>query len=353
MRALVKTKPGRGLELLEVPDPEPGPGEVLLRVGAAGVCGSDVARYVWTRNYEAGGAKAMAAHLPRIIGHEFAGTIEALGRDADGVAVGDRVVVQNILGCQRCEECARGMPNLCVERQTLGVHRDGGYAELVVAPARNCTPMPGSMSMHLGAALQPFAVGTHAVAQAGLRPGDRIAVWGLGPIGLAVVHAARSCGAETVLGFDRNAVRLAEAEALGIPTMDTTGLDDASSLGAAVVERLGRRSLDAVFEAAGVADVLAAVQPVLRKQRPIVLIGNLRDLFHGDLMPHIMDEQRLLGSRTYSMASWAIAARTIERSGFERTLGDEVGLDEAIERFEMAARGEGRPFTILPNGPAR
>jgi threonine dehydrogenase-like Zn-dependent dehydrogenase len=351
MRALVKTQPARGLELLEVPDPVPGPGEILVRVGAAGVCGSDVARYVWTRNYEAGGAKAMTRDLPRIIGHEFAGTVEALGDGASGVSVGARVVVQNILGCWRCDECLRGMPNLCVDRRTLGVHRDGGYAELVVAPMRNLTPMPDSMSMHLGAALQPFAVGTHAVAQADLRPGDRIVVWGLGPIGLAVVHAARLRGATVALGFDRNRVRLAEAESLGIPTMDTTGLDDAASLGAAILDRVGPRSLDAAFEAAGVADAISAVQPALRKQRPIVLIGNLKDVFSGDLMPHIMDEQRLVGSRTYSMASWAIAARTIEASGFERTLGEEVGLDDAIDRFEAAARGEGRPFTILPNGP--
>ena len=351
MRALVKTRPARGLELLEVPDPVPGAGEVLLRVGAAGVCGSDVARYVWTRNYEAGGAKAMTADLPRIIGHEFAGTVEALGPAADAgpPAVGDRVVVQNILGCWRCDECLRGMPNLCVDRRTLGVHRDGGYAELVVVPARNCTPMADSMSMHLGAALQPFAVGTHAVAQADLRPGDRIVVWGLGAIGLAVIHAARLRGASVALGLDRNPIRLAEAEALGIPTMDTTGLDDAASLGSALVQRLGRRSLDAAFEAAGVAVAISAVQPALRKQRPIVLIGNLKDHFSGDLMPHIMDEQRLVGSRTYGMASWAIAARTIESSGFDRTLGDEVGLDEAIDRFEAATRGEGRPFTIMPS----
>lgn len=351
MRALVKVRPARGLELLEVPDPVAGPGEVLLRVGAAGVCGSDVARYVWTRNYEAGGAKAMTADLPRIIGHEFAGTVEALGPGVDRAApaLGDRVVVQNILGCWRCEECQRGMPNLCVDRRTLGVHRDGGYAELCVVPARNCTPMADSMSMHLGAALQPFAVGTHAVAQAELRPGDRIVVWGLGAIGLAVIHAARLRGASVVLGFDRNPIRLEEAEALGIPTMDTTGLDDAASLGAALVDRLGRRSLDAAFEAAGVAAAISAVQPILRKRRPIVLIGNLKDHFSGDLMHHIMDEQRLVGSRSYSMASWAIAARTIEASGFDRTLGDEVVLDEAIERFEAATRGEGRPFTIMPN----
>lgn len=351
MRALVKTAPGPGLSLLEVPDPAAGPGEVLLRVGAAGVCGSDVARFVWTRNYEAGGAKAMTADLPRIMGHEFAGTVIEVGAGVDEVAPGDRVVVQNILACWRCDECLRGNVNLCRDRRTLGVHRDGGYADLCVAPARNCTPIPDSMGIHLAAAIQPFAIGTHAIAQAGLRPGDAIVVWGLGAIGLAVIHAARLVGATTALGIDRNPIRLAEAAALGIPTFDTTGLDDPGTLTEALVERLGRRGIDAVLEAAGVPEAIPSALPVLRKRRPIVLIGNLRDRVGADLMPLIMDEQRLLGSRSYSLPDWSVAVRTIEASGYERTLGDEIGLDEAIARFELAAAGRGRPFTIVP-GPA-
>jgi L-iditol 2-dehydrogenase len=346
MRALVKTRAGPGLDLLQVPDPVPGPDEVVIRVEAAGVCGSDVARYVWTRNYEAGAAKAMTDDLPRIMGHEFAGVVDALGPDVTGVRVGDRVGVMNILGCGRCAACHRGMPNVCVERKTIGVHRDGGYAERCVVPAANLTPIPDGTSFHLAAAWQPFAVATNAVEEADLRPGDAVIVWGLGPIGLAVAHACLARGASIALGVDRNPVRLAEAEALGIPTLDVDGVDD---LGAAVVGAIGRRSVDAVFEAAGVQAAIEASLPALRKSRPMVLIGNLRDRVDADLMPLIMDQQRLIGSRSYSMAIWDLAVRTIAASGFERTLGDEVGLEEALERFERAAAGDGRPFTILPN----
>ena len=104
-----------------------------------------------------------------------------------------------------------------------------------------------------------------------------------------------------------------------------------------------------MFEAAGVQAAIEASLPALRKSRPMVLIGNLRDRVDADLMPLIMDQQRLIGSRSYSMAIWDLAVRTIAASGFERTLGDEVGLEEALERFERAAAGDGRPFTILPN----
>lgn len=350
MLALVKTAPGPGLALLRVPDPAAGPGEVLLRVGAAGVCGSDVARFVWTRNYEAGGAKAMTADLPRIMGHEFAGTVEAVGDGVDIVRPGDRVAVQNILGCWHCPECLSGFPNLCRERRTLGVHRDGGYADLCVVPARNCTPIPDSVSMHLAAALQPYAVGSYAVGHLALDAGDAVAVWGLGPIGLAAVHAIRLRGGTIALGLDRNPVRLAEAESLGIPTLDTSGLETTAALGEALVARLGRRSLEGVVEAAGVPEAIEASLPVLRKRHGIVLIGNQRGRLDADLMPMIMDEQRLLGSRSYSLAAWETAVRTIVASGYERTLGDEVPLEEAIGRFEIAASGAGRPFTVVPRG---
>lgn len=345
MRALVKVRPERGLELAEVPDPVPASDEVLVQVSAAGVCGSDVARYVWTRNYEAGAAKAMTDDLPRIMGHEFAGRVVAIGSEVRAARVGDRVGVMNILSCHRCEACHRGMPNTCVDRRTIGVHRDGGYAELCAVPETNITPIEPDMSDHLAAALQPFAVATNAVAQAELEPGDRIVVWGLGAIGLAAIFAAKLCGADVALGIDRNPIRLAEAEALGIPTLDTSGSDPGGSL----VERLGRRSVDAVFEAAGVPETIEWSLPVLRKRRAMVLIGNLRDRVDADLMPLIMDQQRLVGSRSYSLAIWDRAVRTIARSGYQQTLGDEVGLDEAIDRFEAAAAGQGRPFTVIPS----
>jgi len=345
MRALVKTKPGPGLDLLRVPDPVPGPGEVVVRVEAAGVCGSDVARYVWTRNYEAGAAKSMTDDLPRILGHEFAGTVVETGPDVRRVTVGDRVGIQNVLGCDRCEACRRGMPNVCAERRTIGVHRDGGYAERCVVPEANITAMPEGMSFHLAAAWQPFSVATNAVELAGLRPADRILVWGLGPIGLAAIFAARLRGATVALGVDKNPIRLAEAEALGIPTMAVGDGD----LGAAVRERLGARSVDAVFEAAGAAATIEASLPVLRKSRSMVLIGNQRERVSADLMPLIMDQQRLIGSRSYSLDIWDLAVRTIGDSGFEATLGDEVGLEEALARFEAAAAGHGRPFTIMPS----
>jgi len=332
---------------MDAPDPAPGPGEVLIRVRASGVCGSDVARYVWSRNYEAGAAKDMTEDLPRILGHEFAGEVVGVGEGVDTFAAHDRVVVQNILGCGRCPQCHRGMPNVCDNRRTIGVHRDGGYAELCAVPEVNCSLIGDDISFHLAAALQPFAVATNAVHLAEIEPGARVIVWGLGPIGLATAAAARERGAAIVLGLDVSPVRLAEAEAFGIPTLDVGKGDTATAL----LANIGARSIDAAFEAAGAPESVAATLPVLRKSGPMVLIGNMRERIDVDLMPLIMDQQRLIGARSYSLEMWDVAVRTIGPSGFETTLGEEVSIDDAIERFEKAAAGKGSSFTIMPNGP--
>ncbi|MBB5790114.1 zinc-dependent alcohol dehydrogenase [Jiangella mangrovi] len=339
MQALVKTRPGPGLELAEVPVPRPGPGEVLVRVAVAAVCGSDVARYRWSRNYEAGAAKDMTRDLPRILGHEFSGTVET---GADGVPDGARVAIRNILGCGRCRSCVVGYASTCTKRRTIGVHTDGGYAEYAVVPAANCTVLDDGFDLHLAAALQPFAIATHAVAKAGLAPGETFAVWGLGPVGLAVVLAATLTGASAVAGFDLNPGRVAEARALGIPAFDPRET--------APADVLPPRSVDALFDAAGAGAVVLEQARALVHRGPVVLIGNLPGRVDADLMPLIMAEQRILGVRSYSAPAWDRAVRTVASTPFHRTLGDEVPLGPvALERFELAASGAGRPFAVVPH----
>ena len=346
MRALVKSAPAPGLDLREVAEPDPGPGEVVIAVGAAAVCGSDVARYEWAEPYWSGNAKDMTRDLPRVLGHEFAGTVVGLGLGVNEDLDGQRVAVRNILGCGNCVNCCQGSENACHSRRTIGVHIDGGYAERVVVPARNCTPIGGSINFHLAASLQPFAVATHAIARFGPVPGDAIAVWGLGPIGVACCLAARLRGVEVAAAFDTNEERVEAARAIGITAL----VSDAQGAAAqSLADSVAVRSLDALVDCAGVPTELFASRAALRKRGAMVLVGNVRRTVEVDLLPLIMDEQRLLGSRSYSNASWDIAVRTLGRSGFQASLGDEVGLDEALERFALAAAGRGRPFTIVPS----
>jgi threonine dehydrogenase-like Zn-dependent dehydrogenase len=345
VKALVKVRPEPGLDLLEVAEPTPGPGDVVLRVEASIVCGSDIGRYRWTRNYEAGAAKAMTEDLPRILGHEFAGTVTAVGDRVANARVGQRVAVRSTLGCGTCPECRIGYINVCRTRKTIGVHRDGGYAERVAVPAANASPIPNDMDVHVAAGVGTFAISTHAVRQAGLEPGDRILIWGAGPVGLAVLLAAqlRGIGKATVVDLSRD--RLAVAAELGADVVDASKGD----IGGRLMEEVGPRSVEAVFEAAGAPEAVAASLPVLRKRRPVVLIGNMRASSDVDLMPLIMDEQRLLGSRSKSLESWDLALATIGSTAFARTLGPDVELSSSLAHFEAAATGTGGPFTIVPD----
>jgi threonine dehydrogenase-like Zn-dependent dehydrogenase len=257
--------------------------------------------------------------------------------------------VRNILGCTRCDHCRDGAEHACDSRRTIGVHVDGGYAERVAIPARNCTPLEDDVPFHLAAALQPFAVATHAVARSVPVPGSSAAVWGLGPIGVACCLAARVRGVEVVAAFDVNTERVEEARSLGIPAWTAEGPGAAA---ARLAEMVPARSLDVLLDCAGVPAEVLLARTVLRKRGAIVLVGNARHPIEVDLLPVTMDEQRLLGSRSYSNASWETAVRTLARSGYAAALGDEVGLDEALGRFALAAQGRGRHFTVIPERTA-
>jgi threonine dehydrogenase-like Zn-dependent dehydrogenase len=225
------------------------------------------------------------------------------------------------------------------------VHSDGGYAEQVVVPEHNCSRLPDSVDFHVAAGVGTFAIATHAVAMAGLEPGERIVIWGAGPVGLSTLLAAQLRGIESALVIDLVAERLSVARELGADTLDVSGGDAATLL----LDKLGPRSAEAVFEAAGAPESVAASLPVLRKRRPMVLVGNMGTPSTLDLMPLIMDEQRLLGSRAKSLASWRLALETIGRTAFARTLGRDVELSRALPEFEAAASGQAGPFTIVPD----
>src|SRR5947209_13420919 len=141
----------------QVPAPRPGPGELLLRVGACGICGSELGSFA---------ARSRRRVPPLVMGHEFAGTVEALGEGTTGVQVGDRVVVNSLVHCGACDLCRRGRTHLCRNREVFGMHRPGAFAELVAVPAAIVYPMPAAMTAVQGALVEPLANGIHVVSLA-------------------------------------------------------------------------------------------------------------------------------------------------------------------------------------------
>ncbi len=252
MRALVKPGPGPGLVLETVPVPTPGVGEVLVQIEAGGICGTDLHIYGWNA------WAASRLHPPRIIGHEFCGTVVALGPEAKGVAVGDFIAGESHIACGRCQACRRGARHICERLEVLGVDRDGAFADYLAMPAPNAWLLDRrEIPPRVAAVMDPLGNATHAAFDSatersshssggGSLAGQTVAIIGCGPIGLMAIGVARLAGAAFVAASDPMAERRALAERMGADLV-LAGIDVPARVRAAT----SGEGVDVVLEMSG------------------------------------------------------------------------------------------------------
>jgi L-iditol 2-dehydrogenase len=253
----------------EVPKPEPGPGEVLVRVRAVGVCGSDVHYYLDGRIGDA------VVSFPFTLGHEFAGEVAALGPGVDGPPVGTRVAVDPAVPCGHCEQCLGGNQNCCPTVEYAGSPpTQGTLAEFYLVPAENCEPLPDALNFADGAVLEPLGVVGHALNLAKIRPGDTVAVLGGGPIGLLTLQVALGSAAGAVYLTEPVAERRAVAAQLG-----ASGVCDPSAEEPAdwMMAQTNGRGADIVIEAAWGAEAVDQAVRMARAAGKVILIGIPRE----------------------------------------------------------------------------
>lgn len=245
-----------------VPAPRPGSGQALVRVAFCGVCGSDIPRVFVKGTY----------HFPTIIGHEFAGVIEACGDGVCGFAPGDRVAVFPLIWCGRCAPCEQGRYVQCVDYDYLGSRSDGGFAEYVVTPQQNLLPVPEGVSLEWAAMTEPAAVALHALRRAGRNlMGRSVAVFGAGPIGLMVAQWARAMGAAPIFLFDIVDRKLEMARALGFTfAFDNRAADPATAIQATA----GQEGVYLAVEGAGVPQTFAQAANCTARGGRMVILGN-------------------------------------------------------------------------------
>lgn len=274
----------------DVPIPVPKTGEVLVRLHRIGVCHSDVEVYRQELEiYREGGAS-----LPIIPGHEWAGEVVEVGREARGFRVGDRVTGQCGIGCGRCWLCRQGLHNICPDRVETGVfNRDGAYAEYIAMPYTH-THHLFDLSYQQGAMVEPTTVGLWISRRAGLQPGDRVAVIGSGTVGLMTVHAARLFEPELIACFGRSPFKLQLAKSMGADVV--VNLKE-QPLPASALEASGGKGFNVVIEATGHPDgVNMALRTALPRGR-VVVTGVFEKKMHSvDLNTIMPKELTIIGS---------------------------------------------------------
>lgn len=243
-------------EVAEVPVPEPGPGEVLVAVARAGICGTDL--HILAGDYG-------LARLPLIPGHEFAGTIAGVGPGAEHLAVGERVTADPNIACGRCPECQRGARNQCHSLEAVGVTRAGSFAPYVVVPAHTIVPI-GDLTFEAAALAEPLACVVWGLMRIRVAPGDAAIVFGAGPMGCLIVQTLKATGAAPIAVVDLSPARLERARAVGADLVS-------GPEGAEALRRAAPLGFDLVVEATGVPRVLEQAIDLARPGGTVWVFG--------------------------------------------------------------------------------
>lgn len=341
MRAVAKlaARPGE-MALIDRPEPRRSPDEVLVRIAAAGICGTDVAIWRW---HEAVVGQ-YAPTFPVTVGHEFAGhVVEA--PQGSGLQPGMLVAINPQIGCGRCKYCGLGRPTLCDDRKLMGGHVDGGWTEIVCVPVQQVFPLPEGVDPAVAPLLEPMAVAVHAVLErVQVRAGDVVLVIGAGPIGLLCGILALHAGAARVVitGVGPDAERLSLARDLGMAPVNVDIEDPATVLGP-----LGA---DVVYETSGNAAVAEQALALAGKAGRIALIG----LCHGPstfvTTPAVLREIEIIGSRGYNDPTWRLVMQVLPDVAEQvlRLVTHRFKLEQFEQALEAVAKREGVKILLEP-----
>jgi 2-desacetyl-2-hydroxyethyl bacteriochlorophyllide A dehydrogenase len=328
MRALVWEGP-RAMSVKQIGVPAVGVRDVLIEVAHAGICGSELSGYL---------GQSSLRSPPLVMGHEFAGTIAQVGGAVEGVSTGERVTVNPLVSCGRCDRCAEGRNHLCPRRALIGAHRPGAFAQFVAVPEVNVHALPAALGLATAALAEPLACAVHACRLAQVAPGQRLAIIGAGPIGLLVLVTARLLGVEDVVVSDTNEVRLGVANGLGAVTVPEreadVGLAPASFdvvVDAVGVDVTRRKSVELVRAGGAVAfcGLHEEVSPL-----PVNLVVRNELTLHGSFAYAPRDFENALGwlgDGRVELSAWITHADLSEgRACFEKLLSDPGGTIKVL-----------------------
>jgi len=329
MKAALVESPGR-VSLTTVPDPAPGPRQVVVEVAACGLCGTDL--HILQGEF--------APSLPLVPGHEFAGEVVGVGSEVNELTVGDRVAVDPSLYCYECRYCRTGHNNLCERWAAIGVTTAGGAAEYAVAPVANCVKLPEHVRTQDAALIEPLSCAVRGYDVLKSQLGSHVLIYGSGTMGLMMLELAKRTGAASVDVLDLNEERLATARRLGASAAAATadelerpqGWDlvvDATGNAAAIQDGIGRVAKAGTFLQFGVSDyaTTATIEPYKIYNQEITITGSMAVL------------------HSYERAAELFAGGVLDPEIF---ISDRLPLENYPEALEQFAAGKGRKIIVVP-----
>ena len=345
MKAFAKVRPEPvGAEYIDFDVPKIGPGEILIEVKAAGICGTDIHLYDWAEIM----VREYKPQLPVVMGHEFAGRISELGSLVNGFQVGDKVTVCPILYCGQCSYCKTGQQNICNDRPQLGLGVNGGFAQFVAVRAENVYKLDDEVSFQIGALSELTSVGIHAIERIQLKPGNSVAVAGCGPLGLLMAILARHSGAGSVFitGLEQDRERLALAEKIGAIPISVDKSDPKQQ----ILELTDGMGADVVFESAGTPSGVIQSMDMVRKGGRVSILGQghaATEIFTANLSYR---EIELVGTRAYTKKDWDNVSNTLlgAAEDLSHIITHRIPLENAEEGIKLMKAREGMKIILEP-----
>jgi L-iditol 2-dehydrogenase len=341
LKAVVKSRPEPGVEVMDVSIPEVAEDEVLIKVKAAAICGSDLGIYNYTPAYS-------GMRLPVVMGHEFAGEIVETGKLVEGYTAGERVLSESVKACGECGFCRMGMSNLCDGSTLFGIHADGGFAEYVAVPHKLLHRIPEEMSYEEAALVEPLGNAVHFVNDiTPFQPGDLVVVQGCGPIGLFSAQLFRLGGAKVIIsGLGVDGVRLGIAEKLGFETVNIDDVD----LVERVMDFTGGKGSDVAFVAVGAPPAVKQAMSLVRKRGTITVIGIFGSHVPVDMTWLVRRELTVVGAYDARPVNFPTSISLIAEGkvNVRDVLTHRFSLDDAEEAFRVALDRTGGKVEFKP-----
>lgn len=347
MKALRKTQAAKGLAMDSVAVPQIGPTDVLVRVRAASICGTDLHIYGWDR-WSQGRIKP-----PVTLGHEFCGTVERVGDEVAAVKAGDFVSAEMHVNCGHCHQCRLGEAHICQNVRIIGIDQDGAFAEFVKIPASNIIKLDPNIPERYGAILDPLGNAVHTVL-AGPIAGQTALVTGCGPIGLMSIVVAKACGSSTVFATETNEQRRAMAKRMGADVVLNPAAEDAVKK---ILGETGGTGVDVLLEMSGNPTAIQQGFKALRAGGRASLLGIPTENVPLDLVDDVIFKgatvQGIYGRRMYDTWVKMLALLKAGRLDLEPLFGEREPLEKFENAFAKLQSGLPGKVLLYPDGVPR